>query len=966
MPDDHLADVLRISQEALAREGTERAAYLDATCGTDADLRHEVEALLAEQASGDGFLDTPPWQPPQPALMAGQRLGPYEVVGKIGAGGMGAVYKARDTRLARTVALKVIAGAGAMDPAARERFAREAKTIASLNHPHICALYDVGREVPWPKGEGGGQADAPVDFLVMEYLDGETLEHRLHGAKGGAKGNALKVEEAIKFATEIAGALAAAHDAGVVHRDLKPANIMLTGAGAKVLDFGLAKLRCPVTVAVGGSSATVNTPSSVSAPGLMVGTVAYMSPEQARGEAVDARSDIFAFGCVLYEMLSGERPFQGASATDILTAIVRDDPPPLSTPGRPIPGALNRIVRHCLEKDRVQRFESARDVLFGLEGFQQGATAQLGTARTWRLRLPVWQTLAVVAVLGAIAAAGWTGWRLRGEGTRVPQPPLVVTADIQLPADKPLAADSTSSDVAHPGVRIALSRDARWLAYVALSGWGTTVALHDLSTHETKAVRGSDGAVHVFFSPDGTWLGFLTGRKLMKARVSGGDPVPLCDVFVTPGAKWGENGRIYLFTSEGFGVSWVGENGGTPEQIRTPPAPSTRDELVYTDVLPGGRWALASPGGGRGVAAVPLGGSEIRWILATGQGARYVEPGYLVFEDGGGLAAVRFDATNVRPVGEPKTVAAGVARNSTFSQVQHAVGPSLLAFTPGGDSAVGAPAWVSSDGAVQPLANVPVRRWGAFDLSANGARLVLVAWEDIAYPWVYDFATRRGRAFRDMRTASLPVLSRDGQLVAYRAGIESNMDIFVQRLDREEPPRRVMLQAPSGLDDWSPDGRTIAARRLRFVTLPPTGEATAHQPTEGSGWGTVFSPTGRHFAYTSTLGGLREIWIRSFSDPRHGMKVGDGTEPVWCENGDLVFRRGNRWMATRVVEEPEPRWDPPKLRFETDFVDTGGKSNEVSPDGRRLLVLKSAVPYVRDNIRVIVNWPTLIAGATSK
>ncbi len=346
MTDGRLSDVLRISRDALEREGAARGAYLDSACGGDAELRREVEALLADpSACSRGLLDTPPWAPP--SLDPGQRLGPYEVVGLLGTGGMGAVYRAQDTRLKRTVALKVLSGGSALDPTARERFTREARAIAALDHPHICALYNIGTE-------------GRTDYLVMEHLEGETLAKRLAPRNGAAQAARLPLDEALTIGVQIADALAAAHKQGVVHRDLKPGNVMLTTTGAvrpgasqvKLLDFGLAKLRHPGFGPALGESA-LSTAEPATTPGAVMGTVPYMAPEQLEGKDVDARADLFSFGCVLYEMLTGRRAFPGETSASVISAIMTAQPPPVSTlgprdtggagaPGHPLPGQESR------------------------------------------------------------------------------------------------------------------------------------------------------------------------------------------------------------------------------------------------------------------------------------------------------------------------------------------------------------------------------------------------------------------------------------------------------------------------------------------------------------------------------------------------------------------------------------------------------------------------------------------------
>ena len=452
-----LPDVLRIDEQTLALDGNARAAHLDAACGGDADLRREVEALLAEHSSPAGnLLDTPAGMPP--ALEAGRRLGPYEVLGLLGAGGMGAVYKARDTRLTRTVAIKIVAGAAALDQAARERFTREALAIAALNHPHICTLYDVGR-------------DGATDYLVMEHLEGETLATRL-------KKGPLPLVQAAAIGTAIADALAAAHRQGVVHRDLKPANVMLTTTGGgrrdapqvKLLDFGLAKLvRRPGVTAVGPSA--ISALETVTMPGAVMGTVPYMAPEQLEGKEVDPRSDIFSFGAVLYEMVTGKRAFRGDSSASVISAILSSQPPALSSLQPATPPALDRLVQRCLAKDPDGRWQTATDSDGGtpvaVNLLRVGSAIVVHPGR-WSESRRRWAWFAAAALL--LAVAGTAGWWTNGtrpapvERYRARHTQVTFSGDVRnaalAPDGRTIAyAMADGHDVAQSGPSRALVRD---------------------------------------------------------------------------------------------------------------------------------------------------------------------------------------------------------------------------------------------------------------------------------------------------------------------------------------------------------------------------------------------------------------------------------------------------------------------------------------------------------------------------
>jgi len=468
-------------------------------------------------------------------LTAGTRLGPYEIESALGAGGMGEVYRARDTRLDRVVAVKVLPAALAADPQFRERFDREARVISSLSHAHICALFDVGHE------QG-------LDFLVMEYLDGETL------AEAVARG-ALKVSDALGIGIEIAGALDVAHRAGIIHRDLKPGNIMLTKAGAKLLDFGLAKVSAPV-VAVAGSMLPT-TPPSMTAQGTILGTFQYMAPEQIEGLDADARTDIFAFGSVLFEMLAGRPAFEGKTRASLLGAILKDEPPPVSQVQPLAPAALNRIVATCLAKEPDDRWQTARDLLRELKWVAEGATLESGAANAaspgrsagstgpglrrakgsgLRRALP-WAVAGVPGAALAIVLVMWAPWR-------TPGPATPMRFSIVPPAAASLLRSANDR-------QIAMSPDGSHVVYVAVGAGQSQLMVRALDRLDAEPLRGITNPRAPFISPDGKWVGFFQGAELKKVSITGGPPITLCRVTGAPrGASWGPNDTIIFATGD--------------------------------------------------------------------------------------------------------------------------------------------------------------------------------------------------------------------------------------------------------------------------------------------------------------------------------------------------------------------------------------------------------------------------------
>src|SRR5712692_7774116 len=469
------------------------------------------------------------------SLASGTRLGPYEIGAPLGAGGMGEVYRALDTRLERTVAIKILPPQLSDDPVRKQRFEREAKTISSLNHPHICVLYDVGHQ------DG-------TDYLVMECLEGETLAKRLE--KGP-----LPLDQVLKFGGQIADGLDKAHRGGVVHRDLKPGNIMLTSSGAKLLDFGLAKPAAPLA-AIATRSADAAQAKPVTAQGTIVGTIQYMSPEQVEGKELDARSDVFSLGAVLYEMLTGQRAFQGKSQLSVASAILEKEPAPISTIKPLTPPALDRAIRHCLAKDPEDRWQTARDLLLELKWIAEGGSAAAPAKTAVNSGALGRRVLAMslgTLLLGA-GIASLATWNLK------PTPPRPVTRTmITLPPGQRLAG------LDQPAV--ALSPDGTHLAYVAIQGGIQQLYLRAMDSLEARPILGTEDAVSPFFSPDSKWLGFFAGQKLKKVSVDGGTALTLGDAGNHRGASWGGRGMI-VFSPTGISVlQQVPDAGGTTQPL---------------------------------------------------------------------------------------------------------------------------------------------------------------------------------------------------------------------------------------------------------------------------------------------------------------------------------------------------------------------------------------------------------------
>ena len=562
MTSDRWEHIFTLFDAALARPEAERAAFLSDQCGEDAHLRQEVESLLAAHGDAEGFLSGRPARagaanadqsgPAPPSLTRGMRLGVFDIESFVGAGGMGEVYKARDTRLDRHVAIKVLSPDAATDPRGRARFAHEARAIARLSHPRICALHEMGHQ------DG-------VDFLVMEYLEGETLAARLR--KGP-----MPLTQALRTAVEIAEALAAAHAQGIVHRDLKPGNVMLTAGGAKLLDFGLARLRAPAGSGLSPASGALT--SSQTAPGLIAGTLPYMAPEQLEGNEVDARADIFAFGAVLYEMIAGRKAFEGTSQASVISAILSSHPPAVAVLQPLTPPALDQVIKNCLAKDRNDRWASAHDVQLQLEwiaAHPSAVTVATGVARNRRRELLAW-TMAAMAGLALVALWAWS--------LRRPIPDVRTHVSSALPP---------------PGVSLetdeapAISPDGRRLVFVGHDSTGKqllyTLALDVASPAQPLA--NTDGASLPFWSPDSQSVGFFGQGKLKTVDIETGQIQTLADAGAARGGTWNRDDVIVFAPRAGAGLYRISAAGGQPTPVKI-----DTEGTWFPSFLPDGRHFL--------------------------------------------------------------------------------------------------------------------------------------------------------------------------------------------------------------------------------------------------------------------------------------------------------------------------------------------------------------------------------------
>ena len=881
------------------------------------------------------------------ALTSGTRLGPYEILAPLGAGGMGEVYRARDTRLDRIVAVKILPSHLSDNSTSRQRFEQEAKAVSSLNHPHICILHDVGHQ------DG-------TDFLVMEYLEGDTLAKQLERGP-------LPFAQVLKYGVEIADALDKAHRQGIIHRDLKPGNIMLTKSGAKLLDFGLAKAAVPLTTGATLTAAATRT-TPVTQQGTIVGTFQYMSPEQIEGKELDGRSDIFSFGAVLYEMVTGQRAFQGKSQLSVASAILEKEPTPISTVQPLTPPALDRAIRRCLAKDPEDRWQTVRDLLLELkwiaEGGSQVAVAPLGTAKTigarWRRTL-LW---GLVSLLLA-AVTGFAIWNLK------PSPPQPVSRTvITLPPGQRLAA------LDQPAV--ALSPDGTRLAYVAIQGSAQQqLYLRAMDSLDARAIPGTAGATAPFFSPDGQWLGFFAGNKLKKVPVSGGAVLTLGETTFSGGASWGGQGMIAFAPSWASVLQLMSDAGGTPQRL-------TRLEKGefshrWPELLPGGKavlfastessfnWASAN------VAVEMVGTDKRRNLIQSATNPRYASSGHLVYAQEGGLTAVPFNHQKLAVMGAAVPVVEGVlqSRASGAAQYSFSATGSLVYVSGGIEEDNQKLVWVTRNG-TELLSAFPTHSYIFPRLSPDGVRVAVGIAEREAQVWLHDLSreTLTRLTFEGNRNLN-SIWAPDGKRIAYVSNKDGPGNIYWQRADGSGGMERLTsseyTQVPMS---WSPDGQLLAF----MENNPTTGydiwvlrlsdhKAQPFLRTPFNESVPRFSPDGRWLTYISNESGRYEIYVRPYPGPGGKLQISTegGTEPTWNPNGsELFYRSGNKMMAVAITTRPSFTASKPRVLFEGRYEPSPATTPnyDISLDGQRFLMLKpnQQEASAPTQINVVLNW----------
>jgi serine/threonine protein kinase/Tol biopolymer transport system component len=917
-------------------------------------------------------------------LPSGTRLGPYQILQPLGAGGMGEVYKARDLRLDRTVAIKVLPAHVATDPALRARFEREARVVSGLDHPNICVLYDVGRE------DG-------VEFLVMQYLEGETLQQRL--ARGP-----LPLEQVLRYGVEIAEALDKAHRAGVLHRDLKPGNVILTKSGAKLLDFGLAKL-----AGAGSGPLAQSSPATLTSPltgqGTILGTLLYMSPEQLEGREVDARSDVFSFGAVLYEMATGMRAFAGGSQASVIGAILERDPPPLSSHAPLAPLALERIVRKCLAKDPDRRWQSARDLADELSWVAQSSGIQQQPAvpsASRRMSLSA-GTIAAIAAGAVVVTAAIGAWAyLHSSDSRpaiarhfaVPPPAGThfVRGGVAVSPDGSTIAFLAAPDTPRGDADLGMDRTAA----------GSQIYVRRLDADTSAELPGTDGALMPFFSPDGLWIGYFTETALMKVSVLGGTPVRIVGTPpVTRGGTWGPDDTIIFAPTQSQGLLRVPASGGTAQVLTTVNTAKGDGPHLWPQLLPDGKNVLFTIRRGtteqmdRGdIAVLNVAGGEPRVIIRGGAYPRYSPTGHLLFVRGTTLMAVPFDATSRETKGTPLPIADGLVVSAWFGGAHYAPAAdgSLLYLrgTFGYDHPV--PQLVDRSGKPATMAKIDGVHLQGPRLSPDGRRALFNDTSSRGDDEIYVCDVSRGTLVAlsaDPGDDFDPIWNQDGTRVIWTSFRSGSLPTLVWRAaDGSGATEPVVKSANDGsgvmkaqfAGSVSRDGVlafTLAAEQAADIwVVPLTGDRLARQfiAGEATQYGPEFSPDGKWIAYVSNEAGPFDVYVAPYPGPgaRRRISTGGGVSPAWSHDGAELFYQTRAGLTVVRVDQNsgELAVSEPRVLFKGNYAnhsrEDGPREYDVTRDGQHFLLMRVDPPSDKPaTLNAILNWPAELARRTN-
>ena len=893
-------------------------------------------------------------------LSPGIMIGPYEIQSALGAGGMGEVYRARDTRLDRTVAIKILSQELAADPQFHERFDREAKAISQLNHPNICTLYDVG------EASVSHETASPtsIRFLVMEFLEGETLATRLERG-------ALKLEEALKIAAEISGALDEAHRAGIVHRDLKPGNVMLTRSGAKLLDFGLAKQTAsPLTSRRGSAIAAAGAASgALTAEGAIIGTFQYMAPEQLEGVDADARADIFAFGAILYEMVTGRKAFEGKTPISLITSILRDEPAPVATLLPVAPKALDRVIRACMAKDPDSRLRSPHDLSLQLKWLAEGdAQGEPGPAAAPAIRRK--RSMDLTRVLG---------------GALIVATAAAIVLAVRIARQAPAAAEQIQFTMPAPEDSVffnqptfAVSPDGRQIVFIATTPAAPMLFVRSLGSLTIRPLPGTEQATYPFWSPDSRSVAFFAAGKLKKIQVGGGAPNVLCDAATGRGGTWSRD-NIVLFASSATGpLLRVDAAGGSPTLATT--LDDSRGETAHRwpSFLPDGRHFLyVAVSGGQRPSDTRVGSLDSReaTTLFAGDSLTAYASGHLFFWRDGGVMAQPFDAGARRLSGDPVPVATPVGQAPGVGYVSFSASQTgVIVYSRGIARPISQPTWKNRAGRLLGTAAEP-GDYINIALSPDERRAavgLMTGTPENRDLWLIEFArSGRVRLTSDPASEVLPNWSPDGTQIIFGSVKSSASGLYVMNADGSGSEKLLVKFDESAANplDWSRDGRFVLYYSQSPKTgtdlwvLPLTGDKkpfpflqTAFNEDNGT-----FAPDTKWIAYVSNESSRDEVYVQPFpaTGAKYRVSSNGGTYPMWRGDGRELFfiALDGTMMAAAIKSGPGIEPGIPQALFPSGIALTGNRRQyAVTKDGQRFLL---NVPLGRSTptpLTVVVNW----------